>query len=336
MSTNKISVIIPVYNAAQTIEETIKSVLNQTFTDFELIIINSNSTDATLSIISQVKDERIKVFSYPKANVAVNRNRGIKHATADFITFLDADDLWTNDKLAAQYTALKDNPQAGVVYSWTNCIDKNGKFLRKTSHVNWSGDIYSKFLLDDFIGNGSNVMIRKTALAEVGGFDESLTNAQDTDMWLKLSAITDFVCVPKAQILYRILPISMSSNVLGLEKSNLEVIQRAFARKNAKSLQHLKPIAIGNLYKYLCHKVLTAPPGKQQSTVAIRFLFTAIKTDISLLLKPIIFKAILKLIIMISLPSHWAIFLFNKLPRLSNTSTFLGYEKTASSYFMSN
>ncbi len=328
MLNNLISVIIPAYNAEKTIKETIESVLNQTFTNFELIIINSSSTDETLGIISQIKDRRIKVFSYPKANVAVNRNRGIKHSTGNYITFLDADDLWTNDKLAAQYKALESKPEAGVAYSWTNCIDENGKFLRKTSHVNWNGDIYSKFLLDDFIGNGSNVMVRKEFLIEVGGFDESLSNAQDTDMWLKLSAITDFICIPKPQVLYRIQQHSMSSNVLGLEKSNLEIIHRAFAREKAKEYQHLKPKAIGNLYKYLCYKVLKAPPGTQQSKVAVRFLFTAIKTDISLLSKPIIFKAILKLIAMVILPSNWANMLFKKLPRLSNTSTFLGYEKT--------
>jgi glycosyltransferase involved in cell wall biosynthesis len=328
MLNNLISVIIPAYNAEKTIKQTIESVLNQTFTNFELIIINADSTDATLSIVSQIKDGRIKVFSYPKASVAVNRNRGIKHSTGNYITFLDADDLWTTDKLAAQYTALEENSQVGVAYSWTNCIDENGKFLRKTSHVNWNGDIYSKLLLDDFIGNGSNVMVRKELLSEVGGFDESLSNAQDTDMWLKLSARTNFICIPKAQILYRILPHSMSSNVLGLEKSNLEIIQRAFAREKAKSLQHLKPIAIGNLYKYLCYKVLKAPAGNQQSKVAARFLFTAIKTDINLLSKPIIFKAVLKLIAMIILPANWANVLFKKLPRLSNTSTFLGYEKT--------
>lgn len=329
MLTNHISVIIPVYNGEKTIKETVESVLNQSFTNFELIIINANSTDTTLSIISQIEDERIKIFTYPQANVAVNRNRGIKHATGDYITFLDADDLWTTDKLARQYTALQENPQAGVAYSWTNCIDENGKFLRKTSHVNWNGDVYSKFLLDDFIGNGSNVMIRRESLIDVGSFDEKLTNAQDTDLWLKLSAITDFICIPKVQILYRILTCSMSSNVLGLEKSNLEVIQRAFAREKAKQYQHLKPKAIGNLYKYLCYKALKLPPGTQQTKVTVRFLLTAIAADISLLYKPIIIKAILKLIAIVILPPNWAKLLFIKFPRLSNTSTFLGYEKTS-------
>lgn len=328
MLNNQISVIIPVYNAENTIKDTIESVLKQTFNNFELIIINANSTDATLSIISQIKDERIKIFSYPKANVAVNRNRGFKHGNSEYFTFLDADDLWTTDKLAEQYKALQENPQAGVAYSWTNCIDENGKFLRKAAHANFNGDVYSHFLLDDFIGSGSNVMIRRDLLIEINGFDEELTNAQDTDMWLKLSAITNFICVPKAQILYRIQQNSMSSNVLGLEKSNLEVIQRAFAREKGKHYQHLKPKAIGNLYKYLCYKALEAVPGKQQSRVAARLLFTAIKTDISLLIKPIIYKAFLKLILMITFPTNVANSLFKKFPRLSNTSTFLGYEVT--------
>ncbi|MEL6163538.1 MAG: glycosyltransferase family A protein, partial [Cyanobacteria bacterium J06628_3] len=155
MLNNDISVIIPVYNGENTIKETIESVLKQTFTNFELIIINADSTDKTLSIVSQIKDKRVKVFSYPKANVAVNRNRGFKHATGDYITFLDADDLWTDDKLTAQYQALQSNPQAGVAYSWTNCIDENGQFIRKTSHANCNGDVYSKLLVNNFINSSS-------------------------------------------------------------------------------------------------------------------------------------------------------------------------------------
>ena len=166
-------------------------------------------------------------------------------------------------------------------------------------------------------------MVRREFFIETGGFDEILTNSQDIDICLKLSAITDFVCIPKAQILYRILSSSMSSNVLGLEKSKLEVIERGFAREKAKPYQHLKSKAIGNLYKYLCYKVFQAPPGKQKTLIAARFLFLAIKTDINLLLKPIIFKATLKLITMVILPPNWANMLFKKLPRLSNTSSFL-------------
>lgn len=324
-----ISVIIPVYNGEKTIKAAIDSVLQQTLANFELIIINADSTDSTLDIIQQIKDERIKIFSYPKANVAVNRNRGFQHSCCEFITFLDADDLWTPNKLEAQCQALLEHPEAAVAYSWTNCIDENGKFLRHCSFVQWAGDVYHKLLLDDFIGSGSNVMIRSSAFRAVGGFDESLSNAQDTDLWLRLAANYDFVVVREPQILYRITANSMSSDVLGLEKSNLQVITQAFAHQKAESLQYLKQYSIANLYKYLSYKVLDVPPGQQKTLQAIRILATAIKSDPYLMLKPVIFKAFLKLTVMTVLPSQWAKQLLNKFPKLSNTSTFLGYEKTS-------
>ena len=323
-----ISVIIPVYNGQKTIKETINSVLQQTFTDLELIVINAGSTDSTLDILSQIKDSRLKVFSYDKANVAVNRNRGFKHATGIFCSFLDADDLWTPDKLEAQYRALIDNPEAGVAYSWTNCIDETGKFLRRCSYVKWIGDVYNKLLLDDFIGSGSNVLIRRETFTAVRGFDELLSNAQDTDMWLRLAALYHFVVVPKVQILYRISTNSMSSNILGLEKSNLQVIERAFAHQKAESLQHLKHYSIANLYKYLSYKALEAPPGQQDTVNTARFLCIAARYDPSLLEKPVMYKALLKLSAITLLPTDWTNILFTKFPRLSNTSTFLGYEKT--------
>ncbi|QSJ18470.1 glycosyltransferase [Nostoc sp. UHCC 0702] len=324
-----ISVIIPVFNGEKTIKAAIDSVLQQTLANFELIIINANSTDSTIDIIEQIQDERIKIFSYPKANVAVNRNRGFQHSCCEFITFLDADDIWTPNKLEAQHKALVEHPEAAVVYSWTNCIDENGKFLRPCSYVQWVGDVYHKLLLDDFIGSGSNVMIRKSAFTAVGGFNESLSNAQDTDLWLRLAANYHFIVVPEAQILYRISAISMSSDILGLEKSNLQVITQAFAHQKAASLQDLKQYSIANLYKYLSYKVLDVTPGQQKTLQAIRILATAIKSDPSLVLKPVIFKAFLKLSVMVLLPAKLAQELFNKFPKLSNTSTFLGYEKTS-------
>ncbi len=223
---------------------------------------------------------------------------------------------------------LIDNPKAGVAYSWTNCIDETGKFLRRCSYVEWIGDVYPKLLLDDFIGSGSNVMIRRESFTAVKGFDELLSNAQDTDMWLRLAALYHFVVVPKAQILYRISANSMSSNILGLEKSNLQVIERAFAHQKAESLQHLKQHSIANLYKYLSYKALEAPPGQQDTISAARFLWKAASYAPYLLVKPVIYKALLKLFAITLLPANWTKALFTKFPRLSNTSTFLGYEKT--------
>lgn len=322
-----ISVIIPVYNGGKTIQRTVNSVLNQTFTDFEIIVINAGSTDSTVEIVSQINDHRLRVYTYFKANVAVNRNLGFQHATAEFVSFLDADDLWTSDKLEAQYNALVKNSNAAVAYSFTDAIDEKDDFLRFCSHAAYSGDVFLQLLLDDFIGSGSNVMIRTSAFAEVGGFDCLLTNAQDTDLWVRLAAKYDFVAVEKVQILYRISANSMSSNVLGLEESNLQVIERAYRYEKATQYKHLKKYSLGNLYKYLSYKALSASPGKHNSHIAARFLWQAVKCDRTLLFKPILYKAFLKLVAMSVLPPKGATQLLNKFPRLADTSTFFGYIK---------
>ena len=126
-----ISIIIPAYNAEKYLESTIQSVINQTYTDWELIIINDGSNDGTLELISNFKDRdsRIKVFSYENAGVAHSRNRGIAKARGEYIAFLDADDLWTPNKLEMQLEALQNNLDVGVAYSWVDYIDETGKFL---------------------------------------------------------------------------------------------------------------------------------------------------------------------------------------------------------------
>ena len=309
-----ISVIIPVYNGEQTIKETIQSVLSQTFTNFELIIINSASTDSTLDIISQFKDPRIKIFSYPKANVAVNRNHGLKHADSEFISFIDADDLWTKDKLADHYKALQENTLAAVAYSWTNAIDENSQFLRPCSRSEWTGDVYSKLLVDNFICSGSNVTARTKILRELGGFDESMTGAEDIDLCLTLAAKYNFVVVPKAQVLYRILPYSMSSNLMTMEQSILLAIEKAFSRKQASSLQHLKRYSLANAYIYLSYKALNSPlplPLIKLTSTTLRYLRLIVKHDPYILLQPVIYKKLLRLIIIIIIPKEFSYKLLN-------------------------
>ena len=136
-----ISVIIPAYNAEKTIRQTIDSVLNQTFQNFEIIVINDGSTDLTLDIVSGINDPRIKILSYPNSGAAVSRNRGFDVTKGEYIALLDADDLWTSDKLESQYNALKSHPQATVAYSWTDYIDQSGQFLQSGRHLAFQGSL---------------------------------------------------------------------------------------------------------------------------------------------------------------------------------------------------
>jgi glycosyltransferase involved in cell wall biosynthesis len=316
-----ISVVIPVYNGEKTIKETIESVLNQTFQDFELIVINDGSQDATVGIVEGIQDPRLKLFSYPNAGQATSRNRGVSQAVGKYIAFLDADDLWTTDKLEAQLQALQANPQAAVAYSWTNFIDESSQFLRRGSYVTATGDVFKNLLVVNFLENGSNPLIRAEALAEVGEFDASLTPAEDWDMWLRLAARYQFVAVPSPQVLYRISANSSSSNVSKLEAGCLPAIERAFSQ--APSLGYLKPICLANLYKYLTFKALDGLPVRHKGLAAVRFLWNAIRNEPSFFRKRVIWKVLLKSTIVVLLPSQVAQELLSKMKRLSNTTTLL-------------
>jgi len=300
----KISVIIPAYNAEKTIKETIESVLSQTLSQFEIIVINDGSQDKTLEVVSRILDPRLKVLSYPNAGVSVSRNRGISQAAGDYVSFLDADDLWTPDKLETQLKALQANPKAAVAYSWTDWIDESGQFLRSGGHISVNGDVYAKLLLRDFVESGSNPLIRRQALTEVGGFDKSLNLAADWDMWLRLAARYEFVAVPSSQILYRVSPNSMSSNVWKMEAESLQIIERAFAVA-PESLQHLKREVLGSRYKYLTFKSLEGTPERKKGLAAVRFLWQMVRYDRSMLLRSQILAIVLvKIAIATLLPSQ--------------------------------
>ncbi|MGL5196776.1 MAG: glycosyltransferase family 2 protein [Chroococcales cyanobacterium] len=139
----EISIIIPAYNAESTLVETIESVLQQTFTDFEILVINDGSQDCTQTLAEAIPDPRVQVLTYPNGGVCAARNRGISRAKGKYIAFLDADDLWTGDKLELQWAALQENPQAGVAYSSTCLMNMNSgqgcTTFHPTRKAEWGG-----------------------------------------------------------------------------------------------------------------------------------------------------------------------------------------------------
>lgn len=278
METPLISVITPAYNAEKTIERTIRSVLNQTYTNFEFLIVNDGSQDKTLEMISRFQDQRIKVFSQTNQGHSATRNRGILEATGEYITFLDADDIWVSDKLEAQLNALQKNPQADIVYSWSNFIDENDQLLHHGCYVKVNGNVYTKLLNGNFIENGSNLLVRRSALLSVGNFDETLLTASDWDLWLRLAAQYQFVCVPVPQVLYRVSSTSVSANIRSAEASGLRILNANFANA-AADLQHLKPFSLGNLYLYLALRAVEVSQSRWSSLSAIRYLVQAAKHD---------------------------------------------------------
>lgn len=256
MPTPLISVIIPVYNGARTVLETVQSVLAQTFTHFELIIINDGSSDRTLELLETVDDSRVRIFSYKNGGLPVARNRGIEQSQGQYITFIDADDLWTPTKLADQLMALQNNPDAGLAYSWTLTMDDKTGALHPGKFVSFKGDVHGQMLLSNFIASGSNAMLTAEAIQNVGEFDAALTSCEDWDYWLRVAARWPFVVVPKPQILYRQSSSAMSSKVDVMEHNHMVVHRRAF-QKAPLHLKKLESRSLANEYQFLAQLALT-------------------------------------------------------------------------------
>lgn len=250
-----ISIIIPAYNAERTILETIESVQHQTLSDFELIVINDGSTDRTLELLQSIKDQRLKIYSYENGGLPVARNRGMSQATGEFITFIDADDLWTPDKLELQLATLQKHPEAGVAYSWTYFMYEKTNTILPGDQLFFEGNVQSNLLIRNFLDNGSNPLIRGRAIASVGEFEPSCAGYADWDYWLRLAACWNFVLVPKHQIFYRISSGSMSTKVQTMEDAGLLVVERAF-QAVPPELQHLKNQSLAGVYWYSAHLYL--------------------------------------------------------------------------------
>ena len=313
-----ISVIIPLYNSEKTIKQTLESVFEQTFSDWEIIAINDGSKDSTLDILAAIEEPRLKVFSYPNGGISVSRNRGLALAQGEFIAFLDHDDLWTPDKLELQLKALQENPQAAVAYSWVDLINELGEFIRPHTRYSATGDVLPKQLLDSIVHTASNPLIRKKALIEVGGFDESILGPEDWDLFIRLAARYHFVAVPKVQVLFRMTASSASTNIARQETQTLKVLDRAFSLA-PESLQHLKKRSFTKIYMYLTFKALEVPSGRKNGFVAARCLWIALKNDPSLLRQPKnILVALFKIILVIMLPTHQAKQLLKKIKELKN------------------
>jgi glycosyltransferase involved in cell wall biosynthesis len=246
-----ISVIVPAYNAEATLLETIDSILQQTFFDFELLVIDDGSTDGTLARVRSVRDPRVRSFTCPNGGLAVSRNRGIEWSVGEFLAFIDADDMWTPDKLERQLDALRRRPSAALAYSWTAFIDSDGRLLFVKEPSWFEGDVCTDLLRNcNFVASGSNLLVRRSCAVAVGGFDATLEAAHDWDFCLRIAARWPFAVVPRYQILYRISESAMSANAVRAEQNCLLLCESAFsrtpgisARTRAETLSNVKQYA---------------------------------------------------------------------------------------------
>lgn len=186
------SVVIPLYNKAAYIENTIKSVLDQTFTDYEIIIINDGSTDESEAVVRRFNDERIQIYNQKNQGASVARNLGIEKAKYNYIAFLDADDLWMPDHLETLKSLVQTYPNAGIFASRYQLVFKNGgNFIPKFEDIpaDSEGIIsdYFKTSLPYPVATSSSIAIPKYLFEEIGYFKPSISSGQDVDMWIRIA-----------------------------------------------------------------------------------------------------------------------------------------------------
>jgi glycosyltransferase involved in cell wall biosynthesis len=197
----KVSVVIPTYNRAKFIGEAIHSVLAQTFSDFELIVVDDGSTDDTAAIIKTIHDDRLIYIYQVNQGRSNARNHALRIAKGCYITFLDSDDLYLPDKLKLQVDYLESNPRTGMIYTSALCIDESGAPLPDKYEATVSGHTYKDIAFFTPVTiTLPTVMARREVFDTVGGFDEEMHRFEDTDMWRRISksyridAIQEYTC----------------------------------------------------------------------------------------------------------------------------------------------
>ena len=186
-----VTVIIPTYKRAHNLERAINSVLNQTYKDFEIIIVDDNDPDTQyrkdmIKLMQKYKNnEKVKYLMHEKnKNGAVARNTGIKAAKGEYITFLDDDDYYLPERLEILLILLKENKQYAGAYTSTVLV-RRGKIINGTIALK-SGNLKKELLLDKFsFGTGSNMFFRADALKEINGFDERFLRHQDIECMIR-------------------------------------------------------------------------------------------------------------------------------------------------------
>lgn len=220
-----VSVIIPAYNAEKFIAQTIDSVISQTYSNWELIVVNDGSTDNTLHIVQTYSnnDHRISFISKPNTGVSDTRNTGIAKAKGDYIGLLDADDVWLPINLEKKITVLKENPSIDFVFSNMYQADKN---LENQTPAPAGKD--SNILEDLLLWNGevipgpcSNLVVRKKCFDSGIKFNPILTTIADQNLTVQLAMKYKGKLIAENLWIYRVLPGSMSKSLMVMEQDSL-------------------------------------------------------------------------------------------------------------------
>lgn len=224
-----VSVLMPVRNGADYLRPAIESILAQTWTDFEFLILDDGSTDGTAAILAdyQSRDDRIRCLSHTARGVTPALNELARQARGELLARMDADDISEPQRLSKQVAALQQHPDCIVIGCQILFIDQEGAVLTQSHYPMPPSEIEHQLRTGVTALPHPGTMIRREALARVGGYDESFEAAQDLDLWLRLMEFGELRNLPEVLLQYRIHPKAISA---ARRQQQIEAVQRAVHR----------------------------------------------------------------------------------------------------------
>lgn len=286
-----IDVVIPAFNAADYIVQTLQSVANQDTQIGNVIVINDGSTDNTETLVREFTlskpDINLIIINQANMGLSAARNTGIQHSKANYIAFLDADDLWKSNKLSSQIKLFKEssNHKLGVVYCAYELIDHGGNHVLSTPDSiippALRGSVYTPLLKANLIsGSGSSVLVKRSVFKDVGTFDESLKACEDWDMWLRIAKKYDFDYANKNLVSIRVHQNNMQKDLTRMLSAELMMLNKLI------KLGEESPFLLWKFRAYLSHSKMKANelPEFEEYSPKLQALLTEWRIDMSSLL----------------------------------------------------
>lgn len=291
-----VSVIIPAFEAAATIRQTLNSVLAQTYREFEVIVVDDGSSDGTVAIVEEFveRDTRFRLVRQGNAGVGAARNTAILKAQGEYIAPLDADDTWLPQKLEKQLARMAQcGNQTGLVYCWSTMVDSHGGLLSESSQI-VEGRLRRALILRNVVGNGSAPLLRAVALAKVGLYltrseQDGAQGCEDWDLYLRIAEHFGIRVVPEYLLAYRQAGSMMSANAENMAASFAVVMRRARER-NCDLPSSIFRWSAGYFYSHLVQ--ISYHWGHHQR--CLRYSKEAVRADPALLLTAGVYRTFIK------------------------------------------
>ncbi|PPS44232.1 glycosyltransferase family 2 protein [Chroococcidiopsis sp. TS-821] len=290
----KVSVVIPVYAAEKYIADAVQSALGQSYQNFEIILVDDGSPDASIEICKQFTDPRIKIVRQNNRGASAARNNGIRHAQGEYIAFLDADDTWVPEKLEKHINHLETSPDVGVSFSYCTFVDEDGKSLGLYNATEYKVITPGAILCRNPIANPSCLVTRRQVLEEIkfqqerNGivedcyFDESLRQSEDAECWFRICVKTNwkFEAIPELLATYRLHSVGNSANLLNTLDSWNQMTEKARLYAPQEIAEWEQP-AMAYTLRYLARKAVSMSDG----SMAVSLSHKAISTHWRILLE---------------------------------------------------